>query len=865
MDLVQRKLTRQEWNTIEIPVCEHEISVLKMINDGYNNLNISFSLALSLIDYMKMTNLETIHAKLYDLYLKEPIEKINTKYNIDYKMKNIEKNVKSLKKVDLVRINSNSSKDIMQNQEKIMEFQYITIITKMFKYLKEKKQRWNYYYVSLRTIYNYNIKNTNNYMNMYIKYIIDNYENKIILKDLLIRSSDYIEKNEYIEKYKNITLYEHQKQIYSVFKNKESSKLVLYIAPTATGKTLTPIGLSNTYKVIFVCAARHVGIGLSRSAISAGKKIAFAFGCSCADDIRLHYFSGSKYVKRDDGTTIIYKDGSKKIDNSVGDKVEIMICDLQSYIYAMYYMIAFNKKENIITFWDEPTITLDYENHPCHEIINKNWKENLIPNIVLSSATLPKEHEINELVSDFRTRFNFGNIYSINSSECKRTIPIINEYGCAELPHYVFDDYTKIQESVEYISKNKTIMRYLDITEISNFIIHVNDNKLLDRDEYYYENFFDSIDDINMSFIKEYYLIVLKYIKKDMWKNIYEHFKQNRKRKIPHNIKTNDTLPRTKSYDVNSVFTGGGGGSLKKMKSVAHLDSTHVLDYNLTNNKTGTHVTTKDAFSLSSGPTIYLADDVDKIAKFCLQTSEISKSIMDELEVKLQYNNALSKKIDNLDKMIEDQMNKVMGSDDGDKAAKKEERQFEHNQSIRKMSSDLEKLRKMMKNVVLPEEYVPNKLAHLKKWCNIDEVKEEPFCSKLQENEVIRVMELNVENIWKVLLLMGIGLFSQNMDVKYTEIVKEYADAQKLYLIIANGDYIYGTNYQFCHGYIGKDISHMTQEKLIQAMGRIGRNSMKQGYDVRFRDINVIPRLFLEEQDKIEVKNMNKLFNSDES
>ena len=70
MDLVQRKLTRQEWNTIEIPVCEHEISVLKMINDGYNNLNISFSLALSLIDYMKMTNLETIHAKLYEPLLK---------------------------------------------------------------------------------------------------------------------------------------------------------------------------------------------------------------------------------------------------------------------------------------------------------------------------------------------------------------------------------------------------------------------------------------------------------------------------------------------------------------------------------------------------------------------------------------------------------------------------------------------------------------------------------------------------------------------------------------------------------------------------------------------------------------------------
>ena len=88
MDLVQRKLTRQEWNTIEIPVGDHETSILKMINNGYDNLNISFCLALSLIDYMKMTSLDTIHAKLYDLYLKEPIEKINKKYKIEYNMKN---------------------------------------------------------------------------------------------------------------------------------------------------------------------------------------------------------------------------------------------------------------------------------------------------------------------------------------------------------------------------------------------------------------------------------------------------------------------------------------------------------------------------------------------------------------------------------------------------------------------------------------------------------------------------------------------------------------------------------------------------------------------------------------------------------
>ena len=161
--------------------------------------------------------------------------------------------------------------------------------------------------------------------------------------------------------------------IFSIF-NKEDNlnipKLVLYIAPTATGKTLTPIGLSEKYKIIFLCAARHVGVSLAKSAISVGKKVAFAFGCSSAQDIRLHYFAAKEYERhRKSG-------GIFKVDNSVGDNVEIMICDIKSYEYAMYYMLAFNKEENIITYWDEPTITMDYEDHELHKKIHENWQEN---------------------------------------------------------------------------------------------------------------------------------------------------------------------------------------------------------------------------------------------------------------------------------------------------------------------------------------------------------------------------------------------------------------------------------------------------------------------------------------------------------
>ena len=45
----------------------------------------------------------------------------------------------------------------------------------------------------------------------------------------------------------------------------------------------------------------------------------------------------------------------------------------------MLYMLAFNDKQEIITYWDEPTITMDYEEHEFHDIIKQNWQKNLIP------------------------------------------------------------------------------------------------------------------------------------------------------------------------------------------------------------------------------------------------------------------------------------------------------------------------------------------------------------------------------------------------------------------------------------------------------------------------------------------------------
>ena len=152
---------------------------------------------------------------------------------------------------------------------------------------------------------------------------------------------------------------------------------------------------------------------------------------------------------------------------------------------------------------------------------------------------------------------------------------------------------------------------------------------------------------------------------------------------------------------------------------------------------------------------------------------------------------------------------------------------------------------------------------HLKRFVPRCEHSDRVFKPNVTEDAVEKIMLIDdVEDHWKLLLMMGIGVFASHNSDRYTEVMKQLAQEQKLYLIIASTDYIYGTNYQFCHGYIGKDLGSMSQEKAIQAMGRVGRNKLQFQYSMRFRDNDIICKLFEHDDNKPEVRNMARLFNS---
>jgi hypothetical protein len=872
--LIQVKLTGEEWNGVEIMEPEDEMRILRLIIDGFHDVNRVFNSHQSLLSRLKITETPEMEDYLFDEYFRKRAERVvaiiqkmppppSTAAGSPAIVPSFAfqpKSKKTMKKVDLMRIqNMNTT---FGGSGDTYDHHIMTTIEAMIDAkaaVAGGANEWMKHYYTLKLMLQKSVVAINSHIIAFAEYIISVFTKDIQVIGFLRNAYRFIEQNEAVFKYADFELYEHQKQLFTIAK-RPGAKMVLYIAPTGTGKTLSPLGLSEKYKIVFVCAARHVGLALAKAAISMKKRIAFAFGCANIDDIRLHYFAAKEAIRDKRSGRI------RKVDNSIGDNVEIMICDIRSYLLAMRYMMAFHPLDQLLMYWDEPTISLDYADHALHPIIHRNWSGNLIPNVVLSSATLPREDEIVGVIQDFKVKFSDKQpeVYSVISHDFKKSIPIVNQGGFIELPHYMFGaDYNEVLECVEHCKMYKTLMRYFDLREILRFIALVakpvvggddesdddesddssdeqpkkakrtdpdpdtDDNRglIITSQRYLPENMFSDIGEITMTSIKEYYLLLLENIRPKYWSRVY------------------DTLM---------------GVRKPKFASVVNLS-------------------TSDAHTLTDGPTIYLTENVDKVAAFMLQIAKIPDVVMDDIMQTIDFNSRVLEEISKTEKLIKDLEGESKdasatsgGGGGGGGSDEKKTRKFTSDTRINpetdRLHTKVEELKKSVKYTALHELFVPNRLEHLKRWTERTVISNE-FTSFVEDEVVAQIMLLNVASHWKLLLLMGIGAITNATDQKYTDIMKTLAKHQKLYLIITATDYIYGTNYQFCHGYIGKDLERMSQEKAIQSMGRIGRGAIQQDYTIRVRHDAILRHIFtaLRSADKPEVCAMNRLFVSDAS
>lgn len=108
--LIQVKLTGEEWNGVEIMEPEEEMRILKLIIDGFHDVNHVFNPHLSLMTRLKITATPEMEDYIFDEYFRKRIERIIATLEkslpscSDGAFTIYAKSKKTLKKVDLMRI-----------------------------------------------------------------------------------------------------------------------------------------------------------------------------------------------------------------------------------------------------------------------------------------------------------------------------------------------------------------------------------------------------------------------------------------------------------------------------------------------------------------------------------------------------------------------------------------------------------------------------------------------------------------------------------------------------------------------------------------------------------------------------------------
>lgn len=103
MDLKQRKLSKSEWDSIEIPVSKSENEILCLITNGFSNVQLKVNKTDSIFTYLKIEYNTQIEEFLYVKFFADKI-----------------KNIVQQNKISFIRFGSDRrTKELETNSEKI--------------------------------------------------------------------------------------------------------------------------------------------------------------------------------------------------------------------------------------------------------------------------------------------------------------------------------------------------------------------------------------------------------------------------------------------------------------------------------------------------------------------------------------------------------------------------------------------------------------------------------------------------------------------------------------------------------------------------------------------------------------------------
>ena len=156
--IVQGRLTKSEWNNMEIPVSSDELTVIKLIRNSYHNVQLKMNHNSSMIGILKTSSSPEMHAHLYQKHFENIVSECVKTYKLpEFSFdagnghnsnghnsnghnsngnKNSKNKITEIKKIDAIRIKNNES---AINPKNIFEY----TILKICKLLLSKKAKWD--------------------------------------------------------------------------------------------------------------------------------------------------------------------------------------------------------------------------------------------------------------------------------------------------------------------------------------------------------------------------------------------------------------------------------------------------------------------------------------------------------------------------------------------------------------------------------------------------------------------------------------------------------------------------------------------------------------------------------------------------
>jgi hypothetical protein len=246
MDLYQRKLSKSEWDSIEMPVSKDEEAILKLITSGFSDVNIRTNKTNSLFSFLKIEYSQQMEDFLYNKHFADRIKNLLDRHRITYVIFSNDNNkyraktavagsssdeekerkqdasgnfichvkicaLVKLKSSDQIRIERSSA--INENTTEIYEFILVKHLEQMLYYKAMNNKLWMLNYYTLVNLMQNNIDKVNCYVKQIINAVLENIEKEVDLLEIVGNAYEYIERNSNLLKYSDMQLYAHQKEI----------------------------------------------------------------------------------------------------------------------------------------------------------------------------------------------------------------------------------------------------------------------------------------------------------------------------------------------------------------------------------------------------------------------------------------------------------------------------------------------------------------------------------------------------------------------------------------------------------------------------------------------------------------------------